>query len=571
MSQTALTADVEPFIFEPSVASVSFKGARLLTPIYHRPCQEERFMYWQGKRLSGDLIVAETTTKTGWWKEKLIQVPAPQCVIPGCHNHTTEVCGEYPPGRKYNKTTEKELKGKKDAPEPKKFVRSPHKQPDVNRERFILERNLDAQHPWSHPIHREWTEADFERLWRFDENSEMTREDWSHPAHTKSTIPPASQTAALWHHLRDNGDSSMPVILLSVASCLDFGTARKDLQVETETSREFAKALVEMYQQDSQTQAEWEDLARMNGIKKASRHRHFSGAHVTPRILYVLGLAKPEEELKAEWKEILKQQGLPKLEIFQTQDFQTRDFRTREWRDSNDDTSDPSEGLRIINEGLRETTAPVEERKEEFPTWRKLINPHDLSLAEWAEPETEKEKKDIAIIMARNLTVFHNTTVEEAIAQTGLKMTPAALVKAFARFDKKKGAIDWNRAIGNYYCVIHLGGRSYLKVLGSLGAPASQIWESYLSKRRDAKIQAAKKERRKKDKTGLPERIKVASDRIQQAYGESMIYAADPAFWKPPEGTHVTDSSNSSGRALVLNHGLDEGTDVTDSSIGKRR
>src|SRR5260370_26769664 len=59
-----------------------------------------------------------------------------------------------------------------------------------------------------HPVHHEWTEADFERLWRLDENRDMTRsiDDWSHPAHTKSVIPPPSQTVVVWREMGLHGD-----------------------------------------------------------------------------------------------------------------------------------------------------------------------------------------------------------------------------------------------------------------------------------------------------------------------------------------------------------------------------
>ena len=425
---------------------------------------------------------------------------------------------------------------------------------------------------FKHPVHKwnEWNDADFERLWRFDELDVWTetlpfdegrvREDWSHPAHTKSIIPPPSQTGVVWRemglhgderrlyfHHTDADDSANLTDIPSVLRCqepgyLSLGSTRDDVRMEIENSREFVKALVEMYEQDWQTQAERLNCLGLIIKKKttAQQHPDFSAAHTQLRILYKYDrkLSEPTEELKAEWEEKLKQYDLQEIEIELPPKAQRQ-----EWSENDEDVRDSFEGLRITNEGVRETAAPVSERKEEFPKWRKLVNPYDLSQEEWEGPQSEQEKEQFAILTAKNLTEFHNTPLEEAAALTGQEITPNALSKRFERIGNKRASIDWSRAVGNYYCLVVLSGRPELKILAPMDAPFIQACDTFMEKMRASKLQAAKKERRKKDKTRLTERIQAASNRIQQAYAGSFIYRADSAFWCPPEGTVVTHSS----------------------------
>jgi len=455
---------------------------------------------------------------------------------------------------------------------------------------------------FKHPVHREWTDADFERLWRFDETEGTeawpwrTKTEWSHPAHTKSVIPPASQTGVVWHEMgfyisdsvrRERWDvppnqrrlglsfhhidnAAKLTDIPSVLRCqepgyLSLGSTREDVRLETENSREFVKALIEMYEQDWQTQAERESLLRQLRIKKSKCPDFQSGERIrtclTERFVKNLPPLKVDrrfriaefsglvgeleielEKLKGEWEEKLRLYDLQEIEL------PARAQQQREWSENDEeDVSDVFEGLRIINDGVRQTTEVVSERKELFHRWRVEFNPDGLSAEELDMPKSDYDLEKFKTATAEYLTTLSNVPLAEAIAQTGLDVTPAALVKRFGRKGKEKAAPEWSKVTGHYFCVVHLNGQDEIKILAPLDAPFGQACDVFMKKMRRSKLSAAKEEGRKKDKTNLAKRIQAASDRIQQAYGESFIYRADPAFWKPPEGGVVTYSPTSRG------------------------
>ena len=100
-----------------------------------------------------------------------------------------------------------------------------------------------------HPIHHEWADADFQRLWRFDElmnnngpdGVARDGDDWSHPAHTESTIPPASETADFWR-------MEIPPPIRKAPQRLSFGNARADVRSIIELSRSYVESLRNDYE-----------------------------------------------------------------------------------------------------------------------------------------------------------------------------------------------------------------------------------------------------------------------------------------------------------------------------------
>jgi hypothetical protein len=327
---------------------------------------------------------------------------------------------------------------------------------------------------------------------------------------TNSKILPVSQTAALWH-------MTIPPSVPE-PSFVNFGTTREDIHAVTELGHKYIERL-----RLANKRVGIEPI----GTKELQKDWN---AYLTD------ALKRPAEIIK------VKIIGRNRFDA-DRRAIRKEERRYREGFVENDDSaSDSFEGMHITNDGVRDTTEPVPERKVLFRRWQIEFNPDGLSSKEWEEPGTEHELERFKTGAAEYLTTFNNVPITEAITQTELNVTPAALVKRFARKAAKKRGPDWSKVTGHYFCVVHLNGRDEIKILAPLDATFIQACEVFMKKMRASKVSAAKEEKRKKNKANLNERMKNASARIQQAYGESFIYRADPAFWKPPEGGVVTYS-----------------------------
>jgi hypothetical protein len=344
--------------------------------------------------------------------------------------------------------------------------------------------------------------------------------------------------------------------------------SRLDVARKTERARQVVENTVRKYEDDWRTQVEREDLIRTKRLRKAQQNPELTSIHSARRIPYHHGLDEPSPELKQEWETKLqhamnedheKTKGhLPRYyKDWEIEPYPAGEQRQGWHQRSEDDERDDYtvfENMRIINLGVRDTYVSrktVIPREKWLEGARQKLNPYGEPQSVWEPPPgvTEQTIKTLAV---QYVTQFESRPIAETLRQVGSNITTGAQKKRAARVNKKHKEIDWSKAVGNYYCVVHLNGQDYLKILAPLSADLRAAADAWFRNMTRSMKDAAKRKQ-------SPEAKAAARERIRAAYYDprAEITRADPAFWKPP----VRPTGTPVGRVVTLSLTKQEGID----------
>jgi hypothetical protein len=421
-----------------------------------------------------------------------------------------------------------------------------------------------------HPVHLKWAAADFERVWRFDElmNNNGPRDvvrdgdDWSHPAHSESTLLPASETADLWH-------MEIPPPVPKEPQRLSFGSTRADVRANIELSRNYVERLRNDYEQSKTVnqQAGAEPVWTFELQERWNEDLKVLGMPEEPVYVVTKGFAvKKWESDEAYARAIEHEEDLAERRRLEEEKYayqsatsedsadrnQRTDYDDAVWSDDESgDSGFDRAGDHITNDGMRETRGDRpndhQERKHWFPFFRAILNEEGWTAVEYEwgpegftavggrTPEHEAEIRNhprFPELVALYQVLFSGRSIDEL----GIDKDPNTAAKWLARAKEIRNPLDRipeserQRAIGHYVCTIVLNNRAMLKVLAPLDAPIADAVAAFNNERQQARRKAidnakqdakAKGLGKKAAKAFIAERVK----RIDKAYDGVLIMA----------------------------------------------
>ena len=518
MSQPALLPGVEPFIFEPSTALVSFRGASLLQPISYKtihgvpihvyaqehPCPAPS--YPAVEQNYSDPALRE------WAKSLRIQATGRKYIdsslrawAKGTKTHTTDQ--NYLCDFRYNRRVY--CKG----------VILPASQTGVVWRQMGLcghEREL-------YFIHYDDTEieiCDVPAILRCAPRTVFK----TLPTKRCKTyrIAPCKTSSGTWETRRISDD---------IFDVGDVGTSREDVHAITELARKYVEQLRHANQRvgiepvrTKELQKEWDAYLHML-LKKPTEiiKVKVEGRHITA-----------EQQARAYRKESFREERAG--------------YRSHLFTD--DEQGDPGfdrAGDYIANYGQRETEGDHpndhQERKHWFPWFRGVLNEEGWTIIKWvpegftpiggwtSEREAEiRNHPKFPSLVALYQVLFSGRFIEEL----DIDKNPNTVAKWLARAKEIKGPLDcipksdWKKAIGQYICTIVLNNRGTLKILAPLDGPVGDAEAAFNKERQKARRKAvdnakqyakAKRLSKKATKSLIEECVK----RIEEAYDGALI------------------------------------------------
>jgi hypothetical protein len=352
-------------------------------------------------------------------------------------------------------------------------------------------------------------------------------------------IPPASQTAAVWQ-------MNTPRVpdLLPPPTLLELIHREKRLIREQRERRLLLSKIVSGYEADWRTQAEREELLRDEPFCWGSTDHAF--------YFQTEKLSQPSNDLLHEWnRKLLEHSQSEKTPLKEELDFYPPSSRenTADGRERSPDDEKVTgfEFDGINHEGVRETgswqgteqVTPVPEPHREV--WlvprRTYFNPLKKKLNEATEDDKSDVTEDPDFIRAcKEYEIeFGGQRVTEAAQELGLSANTLSQQISRQEYMSLYPGIDIAGSQGKFFCVVTLGGKSYLKILGEADAPMAEVWKAFIDAWCASESNAIKQARKSAMKTGADQQTREAMVReavrdIRDAY-DVVISVPDEGFY----------------------------------------